>query len=54
MITITRRLYNEMGDGFEEYVLIADPDGSNVQIIFVGQFYDEHTWTKVDIGGNNA
>lgn len=51
MQTITRRFYNEMGDGYHEYILITDPDGTNVQIIYVGHFFDTHTLSV--IGGSS-
>jgi hypothetical protein len=40
MRVITKQVFNDMGDGYDEYLLIADDDGKNVTIVHVGRFYN--------------
>lgn len=43
------KLWNEMGAGFEEAVILADPADDSVSIIHVGVMHDVDTPSSVDV-----
>lgn len=36
----TDRIYNEMGDGYDDWLVLCDDDGSRAHIYHIGRFYE--------------
>lgn len=48
--SITKKLYNEMGSGYEEAIILYDDEDESITLIYVGKFF-ENTNIPTDTTG---